>query len=554
MDRPARLHGDRVCGLTRRDVMQYGTSFGLDAAALTTASVPSTAAAASKRGGHAVVLNYAFPESWDPHLAGTLAVNAVTSPIYNQVVEFDPLQPDNVIGDLAKSWEVQDNGATYIFHLHDNITWHDGKPLTAEDVAFSINRMIEPGQPRPRVGLLRPMTKSAVALDRNTVKVSLKYPSPSFLQFLAVDYMKIVPKHIVEAGTDINKWQNIVGSGPFKIKSVRRGDSIRFERNPNYFKPGLPYLDSLTLISMSDAGTAAAAFRAGKIHMTTGFTTIQVEDVLRLADVLKDKYTLTWQGATGASYIFGNVELQPWRDPRVLKALRLATDLDEMQKAFGAGMYQLGAPFPVGSWYGHSDGELRELPGYRQPKDQDIADAKALLKAVGYDPPSKLGKRVLTTIPVGLFPDQAQLWVAQMRRNLDLTIDIKLVDTPTAVAAYIKGDLDLGIGGYGFNIYDPDDYVNAVYGPGSRNWSRWKHPEFQALLKQQSKESDADKRKALLRQMETFLLTEECPYITLVWGRLFYFFSNQVRTEAGDFVTPPTIQTVLKQEHWWLET
>lgn len=54
--------------------------------------------------------------------------------------------------------------------------------------------------------------------------------------------------------------------------------------------------------------------------------------------------------------------------------------------------------------------------------------------------------------------------------------------------------------------------------------------------------------------METFLLTQECPYITLVWGRLFYFFSNQVRTEAGDFVTPPTIQTVLKQEHWWLES
>ncbi len=259
--------------------------------------------------------------------------------------------------------------------------------------------------------------------------------------------MKIVPKHIVEAGTDINQWKNIVGSGPFKIKSVRRGDSIRFERNPNYFKPGRPYLDGLTLISMSDAGTAAAAFRAGKIHMTTGFTTIQVEDVLRLADTLKDKYRLTWQGATGASYIFGSVERQPWSVPRVLKALRLATDLDEMQKAFGVGMYQLGAPFPVGSWYGHSDGELRELSGYRQPKDRDIAEAKALLKAAGFDPPTKLGKRVLTAIPVGLFTDQAQLWVAQMRRNLGLTIDLKMVDTPTAVAAYIKGDFDLGTEG-----------------------------------------------------------------------------------------------------------
>ncbi len=175
MDCPARPHGDRKSGLTRRDVMQYGAGLGLGAAALTTTAGPERADATGKRGGHAVVLNYAFPESWDPHIAGTLAVNAVTSPIY-QVVEFDPLQPDKIIGDLANDWEVQDDGATYIFHLHDNIVWHDGKPLTAEDVAFSINRMIEPGQPRPRVGLLRPMTESAAALDRHTVKVRLKTP------------------------------------------------------------------------------------------------------------------------------------------------------------------------------------------------------------------------------------------------------------------------------------------------------------------------------------------------------------------------------------------
>ncbi len=207
----------------------------------------------------------------------------------------------------------------------------------------------------------------------------------------------------------------------------------------------------------------------------------------------------------------------------------------------------------MGSWYGHSEGELLELPGYRKPKDPDIADAKALLKAAGYDPPSQLGKRALTAIPVGLFPDQARLWVAQMRRNLGLSIELKMVDTPTAVNSYTQGAYDLAIGGYGFNIADPDDYVNAVYGPGSRNWSRWKHPEFQTWLEQQSRELDRDQRKQILRQMETFLLTQQCPYITLLWARLFYFVSNKVRTTAGPFVTPPTIQTILKQEHWWLQ-
>ncbi len=137
------------------------------------------------------MLNYAYPEVWDPHIAGTLGALGSISPMYNQVVEFNPLKPDEVIGDLAKSWEVSDDGLVYVFHLHDNVKWWDGKDLTAEDVAFSINRMIEPGKPRPRVGLLRPSTQSVEVVDRHTVRVRLKYPSPSFLKFLAVDYGRI---------------------------------------------------------------------------------------------------------------------------------------------------------------------------------------------------------------------------------------------------------------------------------------------------------------------------------------------------------------------------
>jgi peptide/nickel transport system substrate-binding protein len=131
------------------------------------------------------------------------------------VVEFNPLNPTEVIGDLAKSWEVTEGGLAYVFHLHDNVKWWDGKDLTAEDVAYSLQRMIEPGKPRPRTGLLRPYIQAAMVLDRNTVKVTLHYASPAFHQFLAVNYMKILPKHLLEAGVDINVWENIVGSDPF---------------------------------------------------------------------------------------------------------------------------------------------------------------------------------------------------------------------------------------------------------------------------------------------------------------------------------------------------
>src|SRR5919197_3113884 len=258
--------------VTRRDVLKIGLGLGAASLAMTTLTPMAAPSPAGVSGGHINILNVGYPEVWDPHIAGTVLANAAVSPLYNQVVEFNPINPSEIIGDLAKNWEVKDDGLTYIFHLHEQVRWWDGKDLTAEDVAFSINRMIEPGKPRPRVGLLRPSMKSAEAIDRNTVKVFLRYPSPSFLKFLAVDYMKVVPKHVIEAGVDINVWENIVGSGPFKITGARRGDSVTYERNPGYFKKGRPYLDSLTILAITDAGTAAAAVKAGKIAMTTGVT------------------------------------------------------------------------------------------------------------------------------------------------------------------------------------------------------------------------------------------------------------------------------------------
>ncbi len=553
MDRQTGMH---TSGMTRRDVLTTSVAAGLGAGAASLAGAvrPGTATAAETpvKGGAATVINYGYPEVWDPHLAGTLGALGSISPMYNQVVEFNPLNPSEVIGDLAKSWEVTDGGMTYTFKLHENVTWWDGKPLTAEDVVFSLNRMIEPGQPRPRVGLLRPSIKSVELVDKFTVRVYLKLPSPSFLQFLAVDYMKIVPKHLVEAGVDINIWQNIVGSGPFKIKKARRGNSVSFVKNENYFKPDRPYLDELQVIVITDQGTAGSAIRAGQIHATTAVSGLQVEDMLKLADSLKGRYTLYWQPVNNVEHFFANTERDPWKDTRIIKALRRATDLREMQKAFGNGYYGYGAPFPPDAWYASKTEDLLKLPGFREPKEPDIEDAVATLKAAGYETPSKLGKRVLTVPIVLYWPDVAQLWAAQMRRHLGIEIELKLVDVPTAVTTWVSGEFDMGSWGYGYNITDPDDYVNAIYGPGSRNYTRWKHPKFLEMLQIQLSELDKAKRLETLRAMEN-LLFEESPYIELFWAKRNYMVSDKLRTEAGAFVPAETSQTALKWEHVWLQ-
>ena len=553
---PITTTDDSPMQATRRELMKTGLTVGAGVGAASLASAPfATSALAAQEpvyGGQATVINYGYPEVWDPHLAGTLGALGSISPMYNQLVEFNPLDPSEVIGDLAKSWEATDGGMTYTFHLHDKVTWWDGKPLTADDVVFSLNRMIEPGKPRPRVGLLRPSIKSVELVDRLTVRVYLKLPSPSFLQFLAVDYMKIVPKHVVEAGVDINLWQNIVGSGPFKIKKARRGSEVTYVKNKTYFKTGRPYLDGLRVIVITDQGTAASAIKAGQIHATTAVSGLQVEDMLNLEKDLKGKYSLYWQPVNNVEHFFANTEKDPWKDPRVMKALRRATDLREMHTAFGDGQYGYGVPFPPDSWYGTPTDDLLKRPGFSDPKEPDVAEAVALLKEAGYDTPAKLGQRVLTAPIVLYWPDVAQLWAAQMRRNLGLDIKIKLVDVPTAVTTWVSGDFDLGSWGYGYNITDPDDYVNAIYGPGSRNYTRWKNPKFLDMLKIQLSELNKPKRLETLRAMEG-ILYEESPYIELFWAKRNYMVSDKLRTEAGGFVPAETIQTALKWEHVWLQ-
>jgi len=224
-----------------------------------------------------------------------------------------------------------------------------------------------------------------------------------------------------------------------------------------------------------------------------------------------------------------------------------------MQRTFGSGHYLLGAPFPPGTWWGSSVEELRQRPGFNPTHPKDVEAAKALLKEAGYDPPSKLGKRVLTAPNVLYWPDVSQLWAAQMRKTLGLELEIKLVDAPTAVNTWVSGNYDLGSWGYAVNIDDPDDYVTAIYGPESRNFTRWKNPTFLKMLEQQRSELDRDKRRQILRRMEEFLFTQEEPYVPLFWARRSYLISDKIRTEAGRFTPATTAQVMLKWEHVWLE-
>ena len=245
-----------------------------------------------KHGGTLPAYHVGNPGVWDPHRSPSGASMAAISKAYNQVLQWNPIKAGEIIGDLAETWEVQDEGKTYLFYIHDGVRWWDGEALDAEDVAFSINRMIEPEEPRPRAGIIRTYVESAEAIDPSTVKVSLQYPAAAFFSYMASDYMKIVSPHAIDAGLDINNFDNVMGSGPFRPVEFKQGDVVRYERNEDYFKDELPYFDGIDNFIIVDNARAIAAFLAEQVHMCNfPYCDFILEEFLQLesdgADILQ---------------------------------------------------------------------------------------------------------------------------------------------------------------------------------------------------------------------------------------------------------------------------
>jgi len=170
------------------------------------------------------------PGEWDVQACGTLPGCLMPSgPQFNGLVYHNPVNPDEIVCDLCESWTVSPDGKTYTFRLRE-AQWHDGKPVTAEDIKFSLDRITEPGAIRVRTGVLRTFYEhqSAEVVDAKTIRVPIKFASPLFLENLASEYMKMYPKHVAQGLSPEEAQQpgKLIGSGPWKLKEFKPNISI----------------------------------------------------------------------------------------------------------------------------------------------------------------------------------------------------------------------------------------------------------------------------------------------------------------------------------------
>jgi peptide/nickel transport system substrate-binding protein len=522
---------------------------------------PRSITQASRYGGVVPMMTLSTPDFVDPHQATLSSHVAPSTPIYNQLIEFDPHNFNEIIPDLAESWSVSDDGLSVTFKLFEGVLFHDGVEVTSEDVVFSLDRMVTPeeGQARPNTGKIGAYYDSATAVDKYTTKVDLKFPSGAFINFLTVDFFKILPKHYVETGVDINLFENAMGSGPFMPVRYTTGSSWESEKNPNYFKDGLPYFDGMEVFIITDVGTQIAAYKTERVLMSAQMeNALAPDDVIRLQEDpdFTSRFDVWGPQECCNLHIILNVTKPPFDNADIRRALFLAMDRQVIVDDIASGKWKVGAPMSPSSAYTLPQDELMALPGFRRGPDggkhpDDIADAQALMAAAGYSDSNKLEIDFLVA-QIIQFPDIAQVYKQQWEGVLPVSINLELTDIGTVFGRYIGKDYQMGTFGAGVLILDPDDMFSGLYRESDRNYTGWTDPVVEDLFARQQVETDFDTRVDLSQQMLREVLTGAPPYLEYAWQTFTTIVSNQIKTKVGHYVQPKTIYSGYKHEHeWW---
>ncbi|HSE04556.1 MAG TPA: ABC transporter substrate-binding protein [Methylomirabilota bacterium] len=476
---------------------------------LVTAALFATPAGAQsakpKRGG---ILNSVLTE--DPpgllvHESATISSVWPMSPCYSNLVIFDPLKPldsaETVIPELAERWSWQDNFRNLVLFLRKNVTWHDGRPLTARDVKHTFDMVREaPAAPaKMRTSPRKDWYANVEAIETpepHTVVFRLKRPQPSLLLMLASGYSPVYPAHVPIA--DLR--QRCVGTGPFRHKEYLRGQLIELERNPSYFVPDRPYLDGIRYTIIRERGTRLAALQAGRLDAF-----LPLEMTKAMADAVKAQapaIVITEVGQNGSDNVILNHKRAPFDSPVVRQAVNLALD----RNAYVRGVRQNGAvtgaalmPKPLGFW-GLPDAELRTLAGYRDPA-KDKAEAKGLLAKAGYGPDKPLRVDLVTrTLPIYL--DLASFVVDQLRL-IGMEATLKQLDTAAWFPALSRRDFQIGANLTAGGFDDPDAYLFENYKCGSpRNYTDYCSEEMDRQIDLQSQELDRAKRLKLVADIQ----------------------------------------------------
>jgi peptide/nickel transport system substrate-binding protein len=475
-----------------------------------------------RSGGELVFPVPSEPPSYDGHREETFGLIHPIAPFYNTLLRVDPNDKSGTkpYPSIAESWSVSSDGKTYTFKIRRGVKFHDGAELTARDVKASYDKIIFPP---PGVGSTRKGQYADVAAveapDATTVVFRLKESSGSFLASLLSPYNFIYKADILAKDPHWYE-KNIMGSGPFTFVEHVKGSHVVGKKNPAYWDKGKPYLDGFRAIFMSSSSAQVAAVRGERAHIQfRGFTP---KDRDTLVQALGNKITVQESAWDCILLVAINHEKKPFDDKRVRRALTLALDRHTGSKALSqiaivkevAGVQVPGTPFAT------PPEELNKLAGYWTDAGKSRAEARRLLKEAGV-PEGFTFTFKNRGIPMPYEP--LGVWMIDQWRQVGLNVKQEVIEAAAYFGVIRKGDFEAAMDFQCGYIVEPDldmyKFLSTDRNPA--NYGRYKDPVLDQLYDQQSRETNVEKRKQIVRQFEKRLLDEEAHYLmTLQWHRI----------------------------------
>jgi len=452
----------------------------------------------------AVLLAGSQPRTLDPALTHG-GPDSPIGAIFSGLVGLDPtlqVQPD-----LAAGWEVSEDGLVYTFYLRRDATFHDGRPLTAEDVVFSWERALNPetgsdtaltylgdivGAADMQAGRSKRVS-GLNAIDDTTLEVRIDSPKVYFLSKLTFPVAFIVDKNNVEQPD----WERLPnGTGPFQLQEWSDDEILILARNEGYYRE-LPAIKQV--VYLIGSGIPLFMYEKGEIDLVgiSGSTLERVQDPNNplYADLRLGSDMCT-------NYIGFNNREAPFDDPRVRQAFSYALDRDKII----SGIYQGNALPALGLLPPGLPGYSGEIAGY----EFDPQKARDLLVEAGYEQPGDFPLVTYTTAGYGSIDSLETAIITMWQENLGVTVEPVLVDPYNYLDALYAGNTgDIFSSGWCADYPDPENFLDLLFYTGSaQNLSGYHNGQVDALLEEARTESDINRRLALYREIEELVVSD----------------------------------------------
>lgn len=456
-----------------------------------------------KHGGVLKLYHRETPPSLSIHEEATFSVNVPAMPIFNNLVLYDQHKPQNSMGtiepELAASWAWDQANTALTFKLRNDVKWHDGKPFTGQHVKCTFDLLQGKAQDKFRKNPRKDWFANVSEVTTNgdyEVTIHLKRPQPSILAMLASGYTPMYACHVTAAQMRTHP----IGTGPFKFVEMKQNESIKLVKNPDYFKKGLPYLDGIDFTIIRNRATAVLAFVAGKVDVT--FPTEMTSALI--ADIKKQDQTAICEIApiNVNTNLIINRESEPFSNPELRKAMALALDRKSFIDIIFQGQGDQGGsllPPPEGVW-GMPPEMLKTIPGYGDV-NKSREEARAIMTKLGYSAEKPLKIKVSTrNLPT--YRDPAVVLIDQLK-SIYIDAELDPVESSAWFAKVARNDYSVGLNLTGNGIDDPDQNFYENFACGSeRNYTHYCNKDLEKLFDQQSAETDVEKRKKLVWEID----------------------------------------------------